>query len=111
MGKADDPLQQSIESLPGVTPPRLEQLRRLGLQGVRDLLFHFPRSYEDLTDFRPIAQLTAGTRQTVQGEVVETYGRRLAAGRAALSIANSDDNRTCPEGVWFHHVYLASNLR
>ena len=111
MSTADDPLQQSIERLPGVTPPRLEQLRRLGLQTVRDLLFHFPRSYEDLTDFRPIAKLTAGALQTVQGEVVEIDGRRLADGRAVVSIAISDDNRTCLEGVWFNQVYMASKFR
>src|SRR5260370_18734381 len=100
MTEADNPLLHHLESLKGVTPPRLEQLRRLGLQTVRDLLFHFPRSYEDLTDFRPIAKLAAGRLQTVQGEVVEIDGRRLADGRAVVSIAISDDNRTCLEGVW-----------
>ena len=51
----------------------------LGIETVGDLLFHFPRAYEDLTDVRRIAALSAGKTQTVQGEVVEIEGKR--AGR------------------------------
>ena len=51
-----------LEQLPGVTPGRLDLLARLGLATVGDLLFHFPRGYEDLTDLRPIADLAGGKR-------------------------------------------------
>src|SRR5689334_5702201 len=64
----DDPLAFGLQTLPGVTPARLELLGRLGLRTVGDLLFHFPRAYEDLSDVRPIAGLAAGSIQTVQGE-------------------------------------------
>ena len=43
---------------------------------VGDLLFHFPRAYEDLTDIRSITALTPDKVQTVQGEVVEIDGKR-----------------------------------
>src|SRR5205807_6107752 len=111
MSASDDPLSQSLEHLPGVTAPRLDQLHRLGLHTVRDLLFHFPRSYEDLTEVRPIAKLTAGTLQTVQGEVVEIDGRRLADGRCVVSVVLSDDNKHWLEGVGFHQAYAASRFR
>ena len=55
----NDPLAADLQTLPGATPSRLELLARLGLHTVGDLLFHFPRSYEDLTDLRPIAALAA----------------------------------------------------
>src|SRR6516162_5074226 len=62
---APNPLDQGLDTLPGVSPARLELLRRLGLETVGDLLFHFPRAYEDLTDVRRIADLTEGDLQTV----------------------------------------------
>src|SRR5271163_4390659 len=65
------PLEQSVQTLAGCGPERVEQLRRLGIETIRDLLFHLPRSYEDLTDVRSIRDLRAGTLQTVAGEVVE----------------------------------------
>jgi ATP-dependent DNA helicase RecG len=106
-----DPLRQDVACLRRVTPPRLDQLRRLDIQTVGDLLFHFPRAYEDLTDIRTIARLAEGVTQTVQGEVVEIEGRRLADGRAVVSVVVSDDGRTCLEGVWFNQPYAARRFR
>ena len=102
-----DPLAADLRTLPGATPTKLELLARLGLRTVGDLLFHFPRSYEDLTDLRPIAALAAGLLQTAQGEVVEIEGRHLADGRCVVSVVLSDDGRTCLEGVWFNQAYAA----
>jgi ATP-dependent DNA helicase RecG len=85
-------------------------LHRLGIETVGDLLFHFARTYEDLTDVRPIMALKAGSVQTVQGEVVEIEGRRTADGRAVVSIVLSD-GKNVVEGVWFNQVYVSSRFR
>jgi ATP-dependent DNA helicase RecG len=106
-----DPLAASLDTLPGVTPSRRELLERLGLRTVGDLLFHFPRSYEDLTDVRGIAALTAGKVQTVQGEVVEIEGRSLNDGRRVVSVVLSDDGKSCLEGVWFNQPNAARRFR
>jgi ATP-dependent DNA helicase RecG len=105
------PLLQSVQVLKGVTPARLDQLARLGITTVGDLLYHIPRAYEDLTDVRPIAQLSADALQTVRGEVVEIDGRRLADGRCIVSVVLSDDGKHCLEGVWFNQPYAASRFR
>src|SRR5579871_4316010 len=68
---ADQPLRQPLEGVAGISAARLGQLERLGLKTVGDLLFHFPRHYEDLTDLRKIAELSDGALHTVEGEVVE----------------------------------------
>ena len=106
-----DPLQQSVQLLKGVGPARLDQLHRLGITTIRDLLFHFPRSYEDLSDVRPIADLTEGALQTVQGEVVELEGKTLPDGRCVVSVVRSDGGRRCLEGVWFNQPYAARRFR
>ncbi len=106
----DDPLAAELRTLPGATPARLELLGRLGLRTVGDLLFHFPRSYEDLTDLRPIASLDAVALQTVQGEVVEIEGRNLASGGCLVSVVLCDDGVHCLEGVWFNQPYAASRF-
>ncbi|MFO0930010.1 MAG: DEAD/DEAH box helicase [Gemmataceae bacterium] len=100
-----------LEQLPGVTPMRRDLLARLGLTSIGDLLFHFPRSYEDLTDLRPIAALTADAVQTVQGEVVEIDSRALPGGRAVVSVVLSDDGKSVLEGVWFNQARAAARFR
>jgi ATP-dependent DNA helicase RecG len=111
VGQSGNPLDKSVQYLKGVGPARAELLRRLDIETIRDLLFHFPRAYEDLTDIRPIARLSAGTFQTARGEVVEIEGRRLADGRCVVSVVLSDDGRTCLEGVWFNQPYAARAYR
>ena len=105
-----EPLKQSVQYLKGVGPARAELLRRLGIETIADLLFHFPRSYEDLTDVRPIAKLSADSIQTVHGEVVEINGRELADGRCLVSVVLSE-GRDCLEGVWFNRPYAARTFR
>ncbi|HEY1859825.1 MAG TPA: hypothetical protein VGG61_05705, partial [Gemmataceae bacterium] len=80
-----------MDRLRGVTPPRLIQLHRLGIETIGDLLLHFPRAYEDLTNVRPLKSLAEGELQTVQGEVVEIGGDRLADGRSVVRVVVSDD--------------------
>src|SRR4051812_14078352 len=89
-----------LDQLHGVSAARRDLLARLDLATVGDLLFHFPRSYEDLTDLRPIAQLAEATLQTIQGEVVEIESRPTSNG-FLVSVVVSDDNVHVLEGVWF----------
>jgi ATP-dependent DNA helicase RecG len=106
-----NPLHIALETLPGISAARLELLERLGLRTVGDLFFHFPRAYEDLTDVRSIAALSADGIQTVQGEVVEIEGRSLSDGRTVVSVVLSDDGKNCLEGVWFNQSYAAKRFR
>lgn len=106
-----DPLRQSVQFLHGVGPARADLLRRLGIVTVADLLFHFPRTYDDLSALRTIDKLREGETQTVQGEVVEIEGRRLADGRAVVGVVLHDGGKRCLEGVWFNQPYAARRFR
>ena len=108
---ANSPLLESVHTLKGVGPARREQLQRLGILTIADLLLHLPRSYEDLSTVRPITALTEGETHLVQGEVVEIGGRRLADGRAVISIVINDGGPQSLEGVWFNQPYAARQFR
>src|SRR5205807_38855 len=75
------------------------------------LLFHFPRSYDDLSDLRRIDKLEEGKTQTVHGEVVEIEGRQLANGRAVVGVVVHDGGKRCLEGVWFNQPYASRRFR
>jgi len=105
-----DPLRESAQYVKGVGPARFELLKRLGLETVGDLLFHFPRAYEDLSDCRRIADLTEGTLQTVAGEVVEIEGRSTRTGKELLSVVLSDGSGVL-EGAWFNQSFMARRFR
>lgn len=54
-------LHSPVTELPGIAKVRAEAFRRLGICTVRDLLFHFPRSYENRGDIKTIAEAVDDT--------------------------------------------------
>ena len=64
-------LTTPVQFLKGCGAARAELLVRLGVATVRDLLFYFPRGYQDLTDLRTIEQLEEGALVSVLGTVEE----------------------------------------
>jgi ATP-dependent DNA helicase RecG len=104
-------LQQGVQFLKGVGPARAELLAKLDVRTVGDLLFHFPRSYDDLTKVRPMEQIEAGVLQTAQGEVVEIDGKELPDGRRITSVVISDPKGKCVAGVWFNTLLIVGKVR
>jgi ATP-dependent DNA helicase RecG len=107
---SSSPLSQKLETL-GIAPGRLELLHRLNLHTVADLLYHFPRTYEDLTNVRRIVELEADELQTVQGEVVEIEGREPLKGGCIVTVVLCDDGINCLEGIWFNQPHAARRFR
>jgi len=69
-----------------VGPSRAELLERLGLHTVRDVLFFFPRDYQDLSDEREVDQLEEGKLQSVRGVVEDIDLRDTGPGRSILGV-------------------------
>jgi ATP-dependent DNA helicase RecG len=106
------PLDQSVTTLKGVGPVRREQLSRLGILTIRDLLAHFPTRYENFDDIRTVASLNAGgPLQTVQGDVVNIETGRLDDGRPTVRITLQDDLGAELHGVWFQQTFAARKFR
>lgn len=100
--------------LPGVGEKRAEQLARLGLHTVSDLLFHFPRAYENRGDVVSLAATQeparAGARQAVILTVSTAPRRsRLKNRMTLLKFRAFDDSGTC-EVAFFNQDYLADSF-
>ena len=50
-------LQSSVSELKGVGPKMVENLQKIGIQRIQDLLFHLPLRYQDRTRIYPIGSL------------------------------------------------------
>ena len=103
-------LRTAVQFVKGVGPDRAQILERLGLRTVRDLLFHFPRDYVDLSERRPIDQLEEGVPVSVVVEVEDFEQRNLANGRSMLGVLLRQDQAHC-RAVWFNQPYLLQRFR
>ena len=94
-----------MQFLKGVGPARAELLERLGLHTVRDVLFFFPRDYQDLSDERDVDQLEEGKLQSVRGVVEDIDLRDTGPGRCILGVS-----LRCPTGhlraIWFNQPFM-----
>ena len=77
-------LTDPIQYLKGIGPKKAEQMARLGIYRIYDLLTYYPRAYEDQSRLTPISDLQAGEKVTVTGTVMST--RERVAGKRRLRI-------------------------
>ena len=98
-------LATPVQFLKGVGPARAELLERMELFAVRDVLFFFPRDYQDFTDEREVAQLEEGKLQSVRGVVEDIDLRTTSAGGSILGISIQ-----CRTGhlraIWFNQPFM-----
>jgi ATP-dependent DNA helicase RecG len=80
-------------------------LHRLGLDRASDVLFFFPRDYEDLTDRREIDNLEEGKVQTVRGTVDEVEMRNTGPGRCVLGVLIRSKTGWL-RAVWFNQPFM-----
>ena len=64
-------LTQPITSIKGVVSAQAELLAKLNLHTAADLLFFFPKSYEDFTQLNKISELGKEQLATVIAEVTD----------------------------------------
>jgi ATP-dependent DNA helicase RecG len=107
---ATERLATPVQFMKGVGPERAELLVRLGLQTARDVLFFFPRDYQDLTDFRSIAALEERTLSSVRGIVEDVDLRANQNGRSVLGVLLRDGGQYL-RALWFNQPYMRDKFR
>lgn len=104
---SSDGLTTPIQFLKGVGEKRAEELRKIGIETVGDLLEYFPRRYLDRSTILPIAQLEKDQEVTVAGEVVRV--ERIRRGKPRL-IVTIYDRTGMLEAVWFNQIDVFERL-
>ena len=107
----EKPYQIPIQYLKGIGPKRAELFNKLGVYSIEDLLYYFPRRYQDRTKFTPIAQLKLGEIYTIKAEVMARGQRRSFFGsRMSITEAAVADETGKIFCVWFNQPYLKDYL-
>ena len=103
-------LDAPVSTLPGVSTAYTTRLRRLGIETVGDLLYHFPHRYDDYSSLKPIERLEYGDETTIVGTIWETRSRKSRGGREIITSVVADATGTIV-AVWFNQPYLVRQLR
>ena len=98
-------LTTPVQYLKGVGPRRGELLERLDIKTVTDLLFFFPRSYQDWSQLVPLAELVEGQSASVCGTVQKVELRPTGRGRTVLTVTIAQEQQQL-SALWFNQPYL-----
>lgn len=104
------PLRLGLESLKGIGPYKARQLARLGLHTLQDVLFYFPRDYDDWTQQVPLSRLVPGMEVRAVGRVVDLDGRSLGPRRQLVTMVIHDGSGEL-RAVWFNTDYVLRMVR
>lgn len=98
------PAPNSLRYLKGVGPRRALAFEKLGIRSARELLYFFPRRYEDRSRIRPIAEVMMGEHVAVRGSILTVRFKPLRH-MPIIEILIGDTTGMIPV-VWFNQPYL-----
>lgn len=98
-------LRNNVQYLKGVGPKRAKLLARLGIGTAEDLLYYFPRDYQDRRLISSIRSLREDQFVTIRGEVLAKSLSRTRSGKKIFSLVVDDGSGRIP-CVWFNQPYL-----
>jgi ATP-dependent DNA helicase RecG len=96
--------------LPGIGPKIAQTLQSLGLITLYDLLYYFPRRYDDYSQLKSMNRLVFGEDVTVIGTVQSSSSRPIRGGQFSLIEVVVSDGTGFLRLTWFNQPWIANRL-
>ena len=103
-------LTQPLQLLSGVGPHRAALLEKLGLRTAADLLFFFPRTYDDFTQLDQIETLESDQAANVMGVVADIDQTVSGNGKHILYILIRQGNQFL-RALWFNQSFMLKKFQ
>jgi len=103
-------LQEPVTVLHKVGDKMAEKLQRLGIDTVGDMLFTFPRRYDDYTQMRTLNHLKPGETVTVIA-TVRSQEKKIARGNRRYLLITVDDGTATMQVVFFGQLWLQRQFK
>ncbi len=103
-------LDASVTRLQNVGPAFAKKLQRLNIYTVGDLLYHYPRRYDDYSKLKTISQLMYGEEVTLLLTVGETKTREARGNLTITNVLLADPTGTI-QVTFFNQPYLQQQFK
>ncbi len=102
--------EASVKVLSGVGPARVKAYAKLGINTVNDLIYHFPRAYENRGDIKLLSECVPGNKAALE-MVIGTVPKKtmIRRGMTLLKFTAFDESGTC-EITFYNQNYLADKF-
>ena len=103
-------INESIQYVKGIGPKKAEKLNKLGIYTIKDLLYYFPRQFEDRSIIKKIAQLEDEEKVTVKELITNIESYTPKKGMTITRIDVKDDTGFA-KLTFFNREYIKNTFR
>lgn len=102
-------LSSPVQDVKGIGPAVAAKFAQLGIKTVHDLLFYFPRRYDDYSEVQQIKSLQPGT-VTIRAQIKDIKGRYVRRGMHITEAVASDETGSV-RLTWFNQPYRQTQTK
>jgi len=106
----DTSLDAPLTVISGIGKSTASKLNHLGLETLNDMLYHFPRRYDDYSQLKPINRVSFGEELTVIGTLKSIASRQTRNKRMTITEAVLSDGTGYLRLIWFNQPYIEKVL-
>ena len=103
-------LKMDIQYVKGIGPKKAYKLNKLGIFTLKDLLYYFPRQYEDRNNLKKIADLKNEDKATVKG-IISNISTSNPKKGMTLTKVDIKDETGFAKLVFFNQPYISNTFR
>jgi ATP-dependent DNA helicase RecG len=104
-------LEAKLTVLQGIGPKHAETLSKLGMQTLGDMLYYYPRRYDDYSQLKPIKDLFYGEQVTVIGTIQSVQSRPIRGGKASIIEVIISDGTAGLRLSFFNQPWLSNRFK
>ncbi|MGL5428826.1 MAG: ATP-dependent DNA helicase RecG [Cetobacterium sp.] len=97
-------------NLKGVAKATYSKLKKLNIESLYDLIYYFPRAYDDRTNLKKIGELKGDEYVVLKGSIMNVSAPPTRSGMKMIK-ATINDGTGFLEVVWFQRPYLRNSLK
>lgn len=105
-------IYSKLEDIPTkyITAKQLSNLKSLGINTVYDLIYYFPRAYDDRTNIKKIGELKFNEYVVIKANVMSVVNLTVRSGKKIVKAMVSDGTGIM-EILWFGMPYIKKSLK
>ena len=105
-------IYSKLEDIPTkyITAKQLSNLKSLGINTVYDLIYYFPRAYDDRTNIKKIGELKFNEYVVIKASVMSVVNLTVRSGKKIVKAMVSDGTGIM-EILWFGMPYIKKSLK
>ncbi len=102
---------RDIKSLAGVGDARAKMFEKKGIKTIDDLLYFFPRGYEDRNEIKEIADCYGGENVCIKGQVMSpVHETRIRKNMTIYSMIIYDESGAMT-AIWYNNKYVKNQFK